>query len=54
MVNKEKLFHLFDSLNERDQKKAYEFIQSLARGGGELENEEVLKLFGKTYFVVPD
>jgi hypothetical protein len=50
---KEKLFSLFDGLNEQDQKRAYEFIQSLANED-KLEEAEVLQLFGKHYFVVPD
>jgi hypothetical protein len=55
MVYKEKLFSLFDTLDEHDQKAAYEFIKSLAHHQGKnLENEEVIQLFGKNFFVVPD
>jgi hypothetical protein len=54
MIQKEKLFCLFDGLNERDQKKAFEFIQSLAHQGQNLEDEEVIQLFGKNFYVVPD
>jgi hypothetical protein len=55
MVYKEKLFSLFDTLDEPDQKAAYEFIKSLAHHQGKnLENEEVIQLFGKNFFVVPD
>jgi hypothetical protein len=52
MVYKEKLFSLFERLNESDQKAAYEFIQSLAQHPD--EDQEVIELFGKNYFVVPD
>jgi hypothetical protein len=52
MVYKEKLFSLFEGLNEHDQKTAYEFIQSLAQYSD--EDQEVVELFGKNYFVVPD
>lgn len=55
MVCKEQLFRMFDSLNETDQKKVYEFMQFLAdRGGDQLPTEDVIKLFGKNYFIVPD
>ncbi|WP_179232901.1 hypothetical protein [Paenibacillus rigui] len=55
MVSKEKLLHLLDGLNERDQRTAYEFIQFLAhRSGHKAEAEEVVSLYGKNYFVVPD
>ncbi|WP_158289390.1 hypothetical protein [Paenibacillus flagellatus] len=54
MANKEKLVCLFDKLNETDKKRAFEFIQSLARRSGEpIESEEV-KLHGKNFFVVSD
>jgi hypothetical protein len=55
MVSKENLFHLLDGLNERDQRTAFEFIQFLAhRNGNKIEHEEVIDLFGKNYFIVPD
>jgi DNA phosphorothioation-dependent restriction protein DptG len=55
MAYKEKLFSLFDELNESDQKKAYEFIKFLAHQHCEnIEDEEVIELFGKNYFIVPD
>ncbi|WP_176706455.1 hypothetical protein [Paenibacillus hemerocallicola] len=55
MAPKEKLFRLFDQLNEKDQKKAFEFMQSLAhRNGAGRKREEVSKLYGKDYFVVSD
>jgi len=55
MVQKDKLYGLFDKLNETDQKKAFEFIQSLAnRSGRAIEHEEVSKLYGKKYYVVSD
>ncbi|GAA3406341.1 hypothetical protein ACFFNY_23795 [Paenibacillus hodogayensis] len=55
MVQKDKLYHLFDKLNEHDQKKAFEFMQSLAhRSGRTIESEEVSNLYGKKYFVVSD
>lgn len=54
-MKKEHLFHLFDKLNESDQKKAYEYMQHLARhSGGNTERKEVSKLYGKKYFVVSD
>lgn len=52
MVYKEKLFSLFEGLNENDQRAAYEFIQSLAHRPD--EDQEVIELYGKNYFVVPD
>ncbi|MFH5181658.1 hypothetical protein ACHHV8_02945 [Paenibacillus sp. TAB 01] len=55
MVCKEKLLHLLDGLTEGDQKTAYEFIQFLAhRNGHKAEDKEVVNLYGKNYFVVPD
>lgn len=55
MERKEKLYCLFERLSERDQKKAFEFIQELARRNGDgIEDEDVMELFGKNYFVVPD
>jgi hypothetical protein len=55
MVCKETLNHLFDGLNEHDQKKAYEFIKSLSHPYREkAAGEEVIQLFGKNYYVVPD
>ncbi|WP_165842287.1 hypothetical protein [Paenibacillus xerothermodurans] len=55
MSSKEKLLHLFEELNESDQKKAYEFIKSLAHHSGiQMKNQEVIQVFGKNYFVVPD
>lgn len=55
MIQKDNLFNLFDKLNESDQKKAYEFMQSLARSNeGKLEHTQVSKLYGKKYFVVSD
>lgn len=52
---KEKLFHLLDGLNERDQRTAYEFIQFLAhRSGNKHEGDEVIDILGKPYFIVPD
>ncbi|WP_171652494.1 hypothetical protein [Paenibacillus foliorum] len=56
MVSKEKIFNLLDGLNELDQRTAYEFIQYLAHrnGGNKLKSEEVVDLFGKNYFIVPD
>ncbi|UUZ79138.1 hypothetical protein LJK88_28425 [Paenibacillus sp. P26] len=55
MVSKEKLFGLFDLLDENDQKTAYEFMQFLAkRNGKTMEEEDVIELFGKNYYVVPD
>lgn len=55
MVSKEKLFRMFEGLDEGDQKKAYEFIQSLARNNGEnIPDDEVMNLFGKNYYVIPD
>ncbi|NHN29564.1 hypothetical protein [Paenibacillus agricola] len=51
MVQKEKLFCLFEGLNERDQKAAYEFIQSLAHHSAEGQK---IELYGKNYFVVHD
>ncbi|MEF3301984.1 hypothetical protein [Paenibacillus sp. GYB003] len=55
MTRKEKVLHLFDKLNESDQKKAYEFMQSLAHSSGDkISNEGVSKLYGKKYYVVSD
>ncbi|MCS7464801.1 hypothetical protein N0M98_32480 [Paenibacillus doosanensis] len=55
MVYKEKLLHLLDGLNELDQKAAYEYIQSLARrSSNKAESKEVVHLYGKDYFIVPD
>jgi len=55
MDSKEKLFHLLDGLNERDQRAAIEFIQYLAhRSGKKINNEEVINIYGKHYYVVPD
>ncbi|WP_158301733.1 hypothetical protein [Paenibacillus mesophilus] len=55
MAPKEKLFRLFDKLNENDKKKAYEFMQSLVhRSGGTSKPQEVSTLYGKDYFVVSD
>ncbi|WP_197035578.1 hypothetical protein [Paenibacillus sp. UNC451MF] len=55
MDSKEKLFHLLDGLTERDQRAAIEFIQFLAhRNGKKIKNEDVINLYGKNYFVVPD
>lgn len=55
MESKEKLVRLFDGLSEHDQRAAYEFIQYLAnRNRKKLDNEDVINLYGKNYFVVPD
>ncbi|WP_165972383.1 hypothetical protein [Paenibacillus piri] len=55
MVSKEKLLCLLDGLNEHDQRTAYEFIQFLAhRNGKKADHEEVIDLFGRNYFIVPD
>lgn len=55
MAPKEKLFRLFEQLDETDQKKAFEFMQSLAqRSGAVRKGREVSKLYGKDYFVVSD
>ncbi|MBD2862516.1 hypothetical protein [Paenibacillus oceani] len=52
---KEKLVNLFDKLDERDQKAAFEFIQALARRKNQSAAEEdVSQLFGKNFFVLPD
>jgi hypothetical protein len=55
MAPREKLVRLFDKLNENDQKKAYEYMQSLAhRSRGTSKTQEVSTLYGKDYFVVSD
>jgi hypothetical protein len=55
MADRDKLFCLFDTLNEKDKKAAFEFIKSLAHPEGEkLQREEVIQIHGKNYFVVPD
>jgi len=55
MVSKEKLLSMLDGLNDRDQRAAYEFIQFLAhRNGKKKDNEEVVDIFGRSYFIVPD
>lgn len=52
---KEKLVNLFDKLDERDQKAAFEFIQALARRKNKpAADEDVSQLFGKNFFVLPD
>ncbi|WP_158606610.1 hypothetical protein [Paenibacillus ginsengarvi] len=55
MVQKEKMVTLFDKLNASDQKKAYEYIQTLAhRNRDRINDEGVSKLYGKKYYVVSD
>ncbi|WP_239635215.1 hypothetical protein [Paenibacillus sp. H1-7] len=55
MESKEKLFRLFDALNEHDQRAAFEFIQDLAkRNGKKMDHEDVIQVYGKNYYVVPD
>ncbi|MCZ8517171.1 hypothetical protein O9H85_33450 [Paenibacillus filicis] len=55
MERKEKLYCLFERLSERDQMKAFEFIQELAyRHKDHAEEQDVMELYGKNYFVVPD
>lgn len=54
MTQKDKVIRLFDKLNENDQKKAYEYMQSLAHSREKANHEGVSKIFGKQYYIVSD
>ncbi|MCZ8521920.1 MULTISPECIES: hypothetical protein [Paenibacillus] len=55
MTYKEKLFHLVDGLDEKDQKSAYEYLQSLASMNvQEFDHEDEIHILGNRFFVVPD
>lgn len=55
MAPREKLVRLFEQLDENDQQKAFEFMQSLAhRSRPGRQREDISTLHGKDFFVVSD